>query len=245
MRVALLQIRFDRSGVAANMQHINEVIDAAAGAEPTTDLLVLPGECDTGGMATRAVREAETCARMKANLSSKAREWGVYLAAGAHGPRDGAIVPYVFLIDPDGDTVIRDPGAAGTDAATVEIWSSSVGPMTVMDAAGEASPGERVAAVAGSSLVAVPVSESRLTAVRKRVWANVAAIADGAGRNSGAYWAVVCSARTESGPSGEGSRATFLCGPGGEILARADGLDESVVYADVVLDAARDGQCHV
>ena len=89
------------------MQRLNEALERAAGVDPAPDLLVLPGACDTGGATSgrRWPNASLECARE--NIAWKAREWGVFVAAGLHVRRGDTLQACALLFDPDGDVVAR------------------------------------------------------------------------------------------------------------------------------------------
>jgi predicted amidohydrolase len=109
MRIALLQLRVSRRGRSANLAHVLGRVIAAAEAVPAPDLLVLPACCDgvDGGEVTEAMAQG-----FGESLAAAAREWGVFLAAGALRAVDGKVCEQGRLYDPDGDVIAWGPGSA-------------------------------------------------------------------------------------------------------------------------------------
>ena len=237
MRVVLLQIKLDSQSRSANVQHINAVIDQAAGADPPPDLLVLPGACDTGGAAPGSDWSDVSSVAMTANLSTKAREWGVYMAAGAHLRRDQDVFGCSLLFDPDGDVAVRAVHEASLEdpatASPIESWPSPVGPMAVLDPCAAQPLSQWVDQDGADGLMALPTSGGWTGARNRSMNANIEALRSGSQRDSGTYFAVVAEARAKS--SAESAPATFLCTPDGEVMACVQGAEEAVLHVQVVL----------
>ena len=132
MRVALLQLRIDSQSRAANLSQAFRMIDEACSADPSPDLLVLPEACDTGRSEGRTSSLTPAMADgFGQSLASKAREWGVYVAAGFHQVVDGVPVGSAVLYDPDGDVVVRccrgASPCAGATPTSFGVWAVGLG----------------------------------------------------------------------------------------------------------------------
>lgn len=134
MRVALLQIRLETKSPAANIQRLNEAIERAAGVDPAPDLLVLPGACDTGGATSGRRWHDASLECAKENIAWKAREWGVFVAAGLHVRRGDTLQACALLFDPDGDVVACSVAPARAESIMpAEPWPSAVGELAVLE----------------------------------------------------------------------------------------------------------------
>jgi len=239
MRVALLQVRLNPRSGAANVQRINAAIDRAAGADPPPDLLILPGGCDTGGVTPGRARPAAVLEGIKANIALKAREWGLFIAAGSHVVRDKSLLPCALLFDADGDVVILSVGLASSEDArspmTVGSWDSGVGRLAVLEPTGAARLADLLPDGAASVLVALPLCSS-LTGKRGRtVHATISSLRDETNPGGNAYWAVVSAVSDEGSRGGGDGPGTFLRAPDGEMLVSADCTGEALICADVPL----------
>lgn len=248
MRVSLLQVLLNSKSRAANMQSLGEAIDRAANEAPAPNLLVLPGACDTGGAAPSSSLTPAAIDGVTELLSCKAREWGVFLAAGVHAETAGEFHPLALLLDPDGDVVAQSQAAsplADGVGRTCSIWSGDIGGMVVVEPTGIA-----VTDLAGleelqSALVVLPVG-TKMTASRRRkleaVWSS--SFAEPADEQR-IYWAVVSAAAGRQRSAHTGNPLTFVRDSRGRILAACDGAQEQAVSVDVPLSVststARDG----
>ena len=79
-----MQLRFAPQSRAANAQRLIAAIERASEADPAPDLIVLPGACDTGGVRLGSDWNEATLQGIAETLAWKAREWGVFIAAGLH-----------------------------------------------------------------------------------------------------------------------------------------------------------------
>lgn len=168
MRVALLQIRLEPKSPAGNIQRLNAAIERAARADPAPDLLVVPGACDTGGAtSTRRWHDASLeCA--KENIAWKAREWGIFIAAGLHLRRGDTLQRCALLFDPDGDVVARSVAPAEAEAIMpAEPWPSVVGELAVLEVTIASPLSERVTVKKRGVMIAMPTS-ANLTGKRRR-----------------------------------------------------------------------------
>jgi len=234
MRVALLQLALNRKSRAATIQSLLAGIRLAAEAAPAPDLLVLPGACDTGGAATGRDPGEAPRQSVKETIAAQAREWGVFIAAGLHKRAVGGLRPWAVLFDPDGDVVAQDSGAlrsaqAEPDAA-IEIWSSAVGNLGVVEPSAR-TIGQGLAAARGAFL-AVPARIADLTGGPASL---LASTDKSLPAEDGIYWGVVVPADRNALVQGGRPVTTFLRGPEGSIIALADTAEETIVHADVQL----------
>jgi predicted amidohydrolase len=230
MRIALLQLRVSRRGRSANLAHVLGRVIAAAEAVPAPDLLVLPACCDglNGGEVTEAMAQG-----FGESLAAAAREWGVFLAAGALQVADGKVCEQGRLYDPDGDVIAWGPGSA----------ESGPGP-TFDTALGRVSIGLGIE----DRLVGLPEGDCDLLLVHGRWTAPVAEMQqacdrvredlDRAARRAGG---VVCAAGAVCEPSEDGREfiggsAMYQANEGCVVAARL-GTEETVVE-QVALDYA-------
>ncbi|HNQ24132.1 MAG TPA: hypothetical protein PKK06_13680 [Phycisphaerae bacterium] len=271
MRVALVQLRFEAKGRAANTQRLLQAIDEAAQAEPPPDLLVLPGGCDSGGLLGERGYPAAQGQEFREVIAWQARQWGVYLAAGLHRTRGEGPVPVTLLFDPDGDVLSwaapqMEPTPVPTPvgvlvAAHAEMGGSAkpwteAAEATVIVSAPPTSPSGEKAEVEpqagppgvnspcpegagplswGGALAMLPIAVTiggRKTRGDERF---VADLLEQPVARRGAFWAVVCPGGGGAQPWEGGLSATFLCGPDGAVLARADSREQIVVFAEVPL----------
>ena len=107
MRVSLLQVRLNSRSPALNLQALSAAVDRAGAGRPGPDLLVLPGACDTGGAPLSGAHHAASLECVKELIAWKAREWGVFIAAGLHRRSGEDSAPHGVIFDPDGDIVAR------------------------------------------------------------------------------------------------------------------------------------------
>lgn len=239
MRVVLLQVPLDPRSGATNVQRINTAIDRAAGAEPPPDLLVLPGGCDTGGVTPGRARPAAALEGIKANIALKAREWGLYIAAGAHVARNRSLLPCAWLFDADGDVAMLSVGAGSSEdvqgLTAVDSWDSGVGRLAVLEPTSAAPLVDLLPDGGSGVLIAVPVSTWSTGKNRCTVDAAIASLRDERDAGGNAYWAVVSAASDERPRGGAHRPGTFLRAPDGGILASADRMGEAVVCVDVPL----------
>ncbi|MFQ5413531.1 MAG: hypothetical protein ACE5E6_03635 [Phycisphaerae bacterium] len=260
MKVALVQITLDGTSHAVNLQGIMAAIDRAIDVVPAPDLVVLPGACDTGG---RRLADGRSSADSRTMLSDrsvtrspqpvvdapgvavlgachetvalKARDWGVYIAAGMHARIGGFDRPCTLLFDANGDVVARACAIADrrAKAGPLSFWRSPVGILGVCPPIVEGRPdraGADVTPVRGALIVRPVVSEGKVAKTgRRRPPALVAAVPGGA---TGAYWGVAAAAGVAAG-------VTRVVGPDGGVVAACDTAEQTILYADVPLDVAR------
>ncbi len=239
MRVALLQIRLEPKSPAANVQGLSEAIERAARVDPAPDLLVLPGACDTGGAASGRRWHNASLECAKENLAWKAREWGIFIAAGLHVRRGDTLQAGALLFDPDGDVIARSDAPNGTgDTEPIKPWPSAVGELAVAEATIAGPINDRVAVKEQRVLIAMPTSSS-LTGKRRRLAdANLMCLRNGPYVGCGAYFAVVVEAEKPDMPKDENRPTTCLYGPKGTILVEAESAGEMILYADLPIEPA-------
>ena len=242
MRVALLQTRLDPKSRAANTQAINATIDRAAAAGPAPDLLVLPGACDAGGTGAARSVNSTRLEVIKENLAQKAREWGVFIAAGLHGRHEEKWVPCAVLFDPDGDVVARSAapatGGEAESGARIELWTSAIGDLGVFEPTIGGPRREQVVVNEWGAVIAVPLVASLSGRRKDAAVGSVAALYSDPAASCGAYWAVVTAADEPRSSKGGSERRTFLRAPNGTIIACTDNDKETIVVAEVPIRPA-------
>ena len=234
MRLACLQIRLDITGRAGILQALNRAIEQAARLIPAPDLLVLPGGCDTGTAAATTEPDwyGATLGNMRENISSKAREWGIFIAVGLHLKVRDTLVPYAILFDADGDGVSISPSTTPPDSQVrpeSKLWPMPgirVGVFEPTDVSGASITTDPK----GSVVIAVPAAASTKGSDRKAADSQIAALRANPAVGGGAYWAVAVPAyrngRKKMIPS-------FVRAPDGTILASADDGTETMVCAEI------------
>ncbi len=252
MRVALLQTELDPRGRAANIQAIIAAIHRAAGASPAPDLLVLPGACDTGGVAPGRGFSANTAQIVRETIAMKAREWGVYIAAGLHTPCDERWLPTVSLFDPDADTIAEiTPTAQDADepAAPMPVWACAVGRIGVWSPQVTPMPPFGELDDIRGVLMVVPLAPAALGKKQHIAEGSVARLRNDPQARGGAYWVCVVPAHAERKASRRTGVASFVCGPAGEPIAAAEDANETIIVVDIPQGAPvgagrrnRDGQ---
>lgn len=234
MRVALLQIRLETKSPAANIQRLNEAIERAAGVDPAPDLLVLPGACDTGGATSGRRWHDASLECAKENIACKAREWGVFVAAGLHVRRGDTLQACALLFDPDGDVVARSVAPARAESIMpAEPWPSAVGELAVLEVTIAGPVNEWVTMKERRVMIALPTSSSLTGKRRRAADANLTGLRNDPDVDCSVYWAVVVEAERPETPKDENRLATCLYGPKGTILVSADTAREIILYAEV------------
>ena len=233
MRIALLQLALDRKSSAANMQIITAAIERTAKANPAPDLLIFPGACDTGGGKAGSHLTEARLQGIAETIAWKAREWGVFIAAGLHVCEDERVVPCAAVFDEDGDIVMRS-GSATDAAATntpVEFWHTAVGDIGVVGHPSDIPETLVASAGKGGGLIAWPVVAT--TAKERQACDTAAAALCGSVPTTrGAYWGVVSAAHSWPHDRHPG---TFVCSPEGRVLSFADSQEETILYAEAPL----------
>jgi len=236
MRVALLQIRLDPKSRAANLQALSGVIDEAASASVAPDLLVLPGACDTGGAVSGRGWSNASLEGVKEYLAWKARDWGVFIAAGLHVRHGDTWEPCAVLFDPDGDVVAHSSSPDGDKSTQsvrgIEMWASDIGDLGVFEPSIVESLPEHTEIGKRGAVIAVPTVASLAGKRGRNVDADVALLQSGATVSYYAYWAVVAEAGAKGAPGDGSGPGTFLRAPNGTILASADSPYKAIVVAE-------------
>jgi len=239
MRVALLQTKLDAKSRAANIQGLIAAIHRAADTDPAPDLLVLPGGCDTGGAAADRGLSEPVSQTVRETIAFKAREWGVYIAAGFHVQRDDVWVPSAVLFDPDADVVAIGVQQTDNDAESAPpalFWSCALGRIGVFEPSASSLPPDVDSLGTEGAFIALPTGLAMTTKRRRAGKENVASLRDDSSVRGGAYWGVVSPAGAQKGSPDMNGPATFVCAPKGKLLAAADTVEETIVFADVPLD---------
>lgn len=239
MKVALLQIALDPKSRAGNLQRLLEAVDRAAGVAPAPDLLVLPGCVDSGGVVSEVPRGDALVEGVVEGLAHKAREWGVWLAAGVHARDEEQWRPGAVLFDPDGDVVLRcgaPPIHAGAaEEETSVLWHSSIGDFGLLEPSATSRPWEQVAAGPGGALIVVPVGRQKNGRLPRSTAATVEFMRTGSITGTGAHWAVVSPAQKGGA---RGPSASFVRAPDGTLLACSASDDETIFFAEIPLEPA-------
>ena len=242
MRIALLQIQLDPDSRAANIQALRSAIHRAAGATPAPDLLVLPGACDTGGVMGQAGLCEAGLAAVRAGLSDKAREWGLFIGAGLHTFGADGLAHQVVIFDADGDAVVRS-GLQSTSSDDGDVlapqWCfSGVGRLGAYDAAQADPTIETLATDVAGAMVVVSHARSTTRRESKLMDRTIGSLRESDDCGRGMFWAVVGVAR--SGPTTQGGAnvVTFLRGPNGAVLGSAKPYTETILHLQVPIEPA-------
>lgn len=239
MRVALLQIRLEPKSPAANVQSLNEAIERAARVDPAPDLLVLPGACDTGAATSGRRWHDASLECAKENLAWKAREWGIFIAAGLHVRRGDTLQACALLFDPDGDVIARSVAPDGTgETEPIKPWPSAVGELAVLEATIAGPVNDWVAVKERRVMIAMPTSSSLTGKRRRSADTNLMCLRNDPAIGCGAYWAIVVEAEKPQMPEDDNRLTTCLYGPKGTVLVAADSAGEIILYAEVPIDPA-------
>jgi len=242
MRVALLQIRLDPKSRAANMQGLSKVIDEAANASVAPDLLVLPGACDTGGAVSGRGWSDASIEGVKEYLAWKARDWGVFIAAGLHVRHGDTWEPCAVLFDPDGDIVARSSTPDGDKSTQslrgIQMWASDIGDLGVFEPSTVESLPEHPEIGKRGAVIAVPTVASLAGRRRRNLDANLASLQSRATLGYYAYWAVVAEAGAKGKPGDGSGPGTFVRAPNGTIIACADSPNKAIVVAEITIGGA-------
>ncbi len=242
MRIALLQIQLDPESRAANVQALRSAIDRAAGATPAPDLLVLPGACDTGGLPGRTGARYSDLAAVRAGLSDKAREWGLFIAAGLHARRAEKFEHQVVIFDADGDIVVRSGLHATTtddgEAIAPQWCPSGVGRLGALDAAKDEPTTETLVTDATSAMVVVSHARSVAQRVSKLTDRTVDLLRAPGDCGRGKFWAVVGAAQLDPNKQEATKVVTFLRGPDGVLLGSAEPCTETILHLQVPIEPA-------
>ena len=242
MRVALLQIRLSPESVARNVQAIVGAIDRAANTNPPPDLLVLPGSLDTGGSVCAKEHTVAVLDGTKAAIVVKAREWGVFIAAGLGVIRDGDFHSTTVLFDPDGDALVKTGICKGNnqddDGERLGLLSTSVGDMGLFDYNGTTRLGGTVEASDRGALMIVSLRGNHANGQHCSGKEDVKVTVCDLALRSGVYWCVVSPASLHGNGTTEAGLGSFVCGPSGKLLAEVDPSEEAIVQVDVAIAPA-------
>lgn len=231
MRVALIQILFAPSSRSATIQHLLAVVDRAAAATPAPDVLLLPSGCDNRGEIATHQLETGYVHGVRASLAYKAREWGVFLAAGLHVRAGGALHHAACLFDPDGDlAAIHTTESWGAEAGkewTINVVPSGAGALAVIESGSDVdfklAPSSRYIRSICLLCPSTRKIENRLaTGTNCTVGADV-----------DVYRAVVFPAADSSPARGAASALSLVTDHTGHVIARTESTDETIVYANV------------
>ncbi len=136
MRLALIQIGLDARGRSANLTRLLQALVVAAKSEPAPDLAVLPVLWDGPG---RAHVSPAMVQGFSESVALVAREWGLYVAAGALHPGEDGPIGAACLFDHDGDVIIRC--AAPAEGRTRMVRETTLGRLGLtLHVEGEAPP---------------------------------------------------------------------------------------------------------
>lgn len=240
MRVALLQLGKIEKSRSTNLQSLMAAIDRAASNDIGPDLLVLPVTGDAPGMTPA---HNGLFASVAETIAWKAREWGLYIAAGLNVVESETNIFRSFLFDPDGDIVARTgAGTSGTQGADQDLRSwflSPEGRLGLVD--------PQTAAVATCStdegceggFLAYPLPSPRTPAQRRAVASTLESLRAGASDTLGTYWGVVGRAKVSPDAGKAADSVTFVRDPSGTVIEDAAPACETVLYADVDLAPVR------
>ncbi|MCH8251364.1 MAG: hypothetical protein IID36_02810 [Planctomycetes bacterium] len=236
MRLALLQVRLVATSVSENVQAVTRAIDEAARCEQAPDLLVLPGACDTGGKELTAPTTMAAHQAVREAIASKAREWGVFIAAGLHvGERD-AFRHAILLFDPDADTLLSTANGTAEPAQSVSLGASTtataVGTIGVCDPREPTAPSAPVANADPPAVIAISCTAP---STGPKAGQPAAAATPGwpAGLPPGQMWAVVVPACESAARDASAVPTSFVTHADGSILVAASDGRETILRADV------------
>ena len=236
MRLALLQIPLTSRHRADNVQELMAAIDRAADIASPPDLCVLPGAVDSGGRVPAGGRSGAFLDGLQETVAYKAREWGIYIAAGMHLRQGDAWEPCAVLFDPDGDVVVR-PSArvTGSDTDKPErlLWPTPIGLLGAMDLAAVPRGGVFAELEGCSAVVAVPVRARSSQAGQRATKEALHSLRTCPPAGGGSFWAVASSADTPEAQDGEG---TFVRSPDGTLLAAARSGHESILQVELAIE---------
>lgn len=241
MRVGLLQVRLRSDSPAANVQVILAAIDRAGRADPSPDLLVLPGGCDTGGKEPAGDFPLAVLETTREAIASKAREWGLYIAAGVHTTVDGRFEPASVLLDPDGDIVaaahrpsIEDERQTSREAGS---YCPSIGPIEMACRDEDRLVDQLGVLGAAGGLVVAPFDRRDVLGKDiKSAPSDIKNALCGAGNGNGIYLAVVRPAGAGKVDRENKDFGSFVCGPDGNVLAAVEDSKEGIAFTNVPLD---------
>jgi hypothetical protein len=232
MRLTILQMRVDSESRAANLAHALRLIDRACVAEPSPDLLVLPANCDGHATAEPGSITPAMAQTFAQSIAGKAREWGVYVAAGMARYANDVCVSGAALFDPDGDTVIRTPAPPNARASDDADRTGGDPPgrtpfgRWTLVGGGEAGLSEGEDPPDGTDLIIIPAS--RIHAAAECVAMRI----DDLARDVGACVCVVVEAASPAAPSSRGP-VSRIVGRDGLPVADLTGDGEDALSAEI------------
>jgi predicted amidohydrolase len=243
MRIALLQIPLDAQSRANNTQSVLRNIDRVAQAAPAPDLLILPGACDTGGVRRPQSHRSRTIECFREGLAYKARDWGIYIAAGMHRiDGEDALTPVSVLFDPDGDVVAQTTARADALATqsyrAVSCWPTAIGRLGICDPEGFKETQRTARDAVKDALVSLPLPRLTTAAERRRAQVIAEAFAGNAPDQKNSWWAVVAPADAGVRRAKAPGVRSFVSAPDGSLVAKAESMEETVLYAEVSLPPA-------
>ena len=229
MKLALVQLRLNHKSHSRTMQHLRAAVADAANTIPAPDLIVLPGACDEESTANGATLES-----MKESIAHLAREWGIYIAVGLRTLRKKNLEAYAVLFDADGDVVTQSPRTRGVNRPLSEwpsLHLSPCGEIGVIEPTANDGTGAFQSIAGGHRVIAVPVGGAK-NKRSARAAPSPGSSFESISANTAAHWAVVVPADVTSTMESE-SVASFLQAPDGSLLAAAENLEETILFADV------------
>ena len=218
MRVALLQLGAIQKSRSANLQSLMAAIDRAASDDDELDVLVLPAIGDT-----RAIKTGQRglFASASETVAWKAREWGVYIAAGLCVKEIEAIRPRSFLFDPDGDVVARTGAVSYRESGAYQglgCWFSSpvgrigvVDPQTIKAFIDSTNDGRK------EGFVAYPLPSPKTAVERRFVASTIQSIRSCTDPTLGVFWGVAGRANQGAIAGDARDAVTFLRDASGTI----------------------------
>jgi predicted amidohydrolase len=227
VRIALIQPRFIQESASSNLQQLIAGIHEAATCKPAPDLLILPGNCDTGG-SLEGPENPKYRPNVTECLSWEARDWGVYIAAGmTKADQHGA--SGTLLWDPDGDVMgaTREPTAndrVDTPAKPAPaILDTPIGCIVLTESARHFLELEDDL---GGALAVIPLPHGLIGAEKDAEWQAIRALHDNPDQRRDLICCLICASGV-SWPVTSG-----IIGPQGTI-ATATSLNEGIVHATV------------
>lgn len=216
MNVVLVQCMLDPGSHAGNLQRLIRAVDFAADGDPSPDVVVLPGACDSGGALLRSPAEAVLQAS-RALLAWKAREWGVYLACGLHEPLGRRNLRYAALFDPDGDLLCRAPLRPIGETDELVMVRTPIGWLGVLGPRATGGATERRCVECDGGFVAVPVFPGHGNAPADATEERVDTVYAGVAGHERLEWGIV---RAAHRPEDTGTTVTT-------VLVRTGGIVEA------------------
>ncbi len=220
------------------------MIQVAAEQVPPPDLMVLPDGCDFGGPSTPTAVHQAHCVAVRETLAWKAREWGVYIAAGLHSFVDESYVPNTVLFDPDGDVVARskrlgDP-ASGEFGMSDNCCATPVGAISVyrIDRDSDSDVWSRFQG--NQAIHVVGGFHSASDAQRRAFEEYMTGLETGESSSSAFYWTAVTGASLRAKKTNKECDHSFIRSSDGRVLAIASESTETSVSAEMPLALCND-----